>query len=180
MKIKRIDYAIDGKDYDEEIKKQRESQVKSENEYNNHVKLMDSNAKKLSKLDKIPKLEVLNVYSKHYNKNTISAYRGEHTSHSDSNTGTAFYGLGRYTTTNKKYANKFGTVRQAENNELPNNPIQFENEQSFQLWTQNLAKTYNTDINHVYNHADIGTIVKKMGYDGLTLGPKSDMIIVKY
>ena len=49
-----------------------------------------------------------------------STYRGEMNKESrDYNTGTAMYGQGRYSTTNKKYASKYGEVRTVGYEEMP-------------------------------------------------------------
>lgn len=175
--LKIVESQLEGKDYNEEKRKKdeyRKAQQQKEMQ-------IDNNAKIPSTLKEIPQIEILNVYQTgKYDKNSIKAYRGEVEAHSKTNSGMALYGLGRYTTTSKKYAKKYGTVRDANLNELPTNPIRFKTQQSFELWTQELAKKYNTDINHIYKYSDPSEIIKKMGYDGLTLGPKSDMIIVKY
>lgn len=110
-----------------------------------------------------------------------SVYRGEMgATNKDYNTGTAMYGQGRYTTTNKKYASKFGKVRTVEYEEMPAIPLSFKNVTSFEMFEQELAKEHGIRKNDLYRNHDLSTIIKKMGYDGITIGPKSDMIIVSY
>ena len=110
-----------------------------------------------------------------------SAYRGEKSKDNrDHNTGTAMYGQGRYSTTNKKYASKFGKVRTVDYEEMPAKPLSFKDVPSFEMFEQELAKEHNIDKRHMYRNQDLSVIIKKMGYDGITIGPKPDMIIVSY
>lgn len=118
-----------------------------------------------------------------YNKTKIyeKAVRGElDTSTKTHNTGTAMWGLGKYTTTNKKYAKKFGTVRPAEWDELPSIPLVLKDELSAKRFEQELTKKYNIRLKDLYKDHDLSYFIKKMGYDGLAFGPKNDMIIVNY
>lgn len=110
-----------------------------------------------------------------------STYRGEQTKENrDHNTGTAMYGQGRYSTTNRKYASKFGEVRTVDYEEMPAKPLSFKNATAFEMFEQELAREHNIDKRHMYRNQDLSVIIKKMGYDGITIGPKSDMIIVSY
>lgn len=110
-----------------------------------------------------------------------SVYRGEQSKENrDHNTGTAMYGQGRYSTTNKKYASKFGKVRTVDYEEMPAKALSFKNTTAFEMFEQELAKEHNIDKRHMYRNQDLSIIIKKMGYDGVTIGPKSDMIIVSY
>ena len=110
-----------------------------------------------------------------------STYRGEQTKENrDHNTGTAMYGQGRYSTTNRKYASKFGEVRTVDYEEMPSKALSFKNATSFEMFEQELAKEHNIDKRHMYRNQDLSVIIKKMGYNGITIGPKSDMIIVSY
>ena len=110
-----------------------------------------------------------------------STYRGEQTKENrDHNTGTAMYGQGRYSTTNRKYASKFGEVRTVDYEEMPSKPLSFKNATSFEMFEQELAREHNIDKRHMYRNQDLSVIIKKMGYNGITIGPKSDMIIVSY
>ena len=110
-----------------------------------------------------------------------STYRGEQNKENrDHNTGTAMYGQGRYSTTNRKYASKFGGVRTVDYEEMPAKPLSFKNATSFEMFEQELAREHNIDKRHMYRNQDLSVIIKKMGYDGITIGPKSDMVIVSY
>lgn len=110
-----------------------------------------------------------------------STYRGELTRENrNHNTGTAMYGQGRYSTTNKKYASKFGEVRTVDYEEMPAKALSFKNVTAFEMFEQELAREHNIDKRHMYRNQDLSIIIKKMGYDGITIGPKSDMIIVSY
>lgn len=110
-----------------------------------------------------------------------STYRGEQTKENrDHNTGTAMYGQGRYSTTNRKYASKFGEVRTVDYEEMPSKALSFKNATSFEMFEQELAKEHNIDKRHMCRNQDLSVIIKKMGYNGITIGPKSDMIIVSY
>lgn len=110
-----------------------------------------------------------------------STYRGEQSRENrDHNTGTAIYGQGRYSTTNKKYASKYGEVRTVDYDEMPAKPLSFKNATSFEMFEQELAREHNIDKRHMYRNQDLSVIIKKMGYDGITIGPKSDMVIVSY
>lgn len=110
-----------------------------------------------------------------------SVYRGEQSKENrDHNTGTAMYGQGRYSTTNKKYASKFGKVRTVDYEEMPAKALSFKNVTSFEMFEQSLAEEHNIDKRHMYRNQDLSVIIKKMGYDGITIGPKKDMIIVSY
>lgn len=110
-----------------------------------------------------------------------STYRGEQSKENrDHNTGTAMYGQGRYSTTNRKYASKFGEVRTVDYEEMPSKALSFKNAVAFEMFEQELAKEHNIDKRNMYRNQDLSVIIKKMGYDGITIGPKSDMIIVSY
>ena len=110
-----------------------------------------------------------------------STYRGELTRENrDHNTGTAMYGQGRYSTTNRKYASKYGEVRTVDYEEMPSKALSFKNATSFEMFEQELAREHNIDKRHMYRNQDLSVIIKKMGYNGITIGPKSDMIIVSY
>jgi len=99
---------------------------------------------------------------------------------SSDNTGTAKYGLGRYTTTDKKYASKFGNVREVHLDELPSRPLSFKDELAFQMFEQELAKEHGMKLKHMNQYNRVDEIIQKMGYNGLTIGPKNNMIIVSY
>lgn len=124
------------------------------------------------------------LYKEHYFSRQDmykSTYRGEQSKENrDHNTGTAMYGQGRYSTTNRKYASKYGEVRTVDYEEMPAKALSFKNVTSFELFEQELAKEHNIDKRQMYRNQDLSVIIKKMGYDGITIGPKSDMVIVSY
>lgn len=124
------------------------------------------------------------LYKEHYfSRQDLykSTYRGEQSrANRDHNTGTAMYGQGRYSTTNRKYASKFGEVRTVDYEEMPSKALSFKNAAAFEMFEQELAREHNIDKMHMYRNQDLSVIIKKMGYNGVTIGPKSDMIIVSY
>ena len=105
----------------------------------------------------------------------LLAYRGESTS---SGSNMALYGQGIYSTTNKAYAKKFGTVRWVDTNELPSNPLRFRTGLWFNQFEHDLRKKYG-DVWFSANGFAEG-VIRKMGFDGVTIGTGKDMIIVKY
>lgn len=187
----------DGYKTEEEYNKQEQKRIDREN----HIKSIKDKiekenkeskekAKEFSRFEKleIPK-SILKLKSNYlYNDNYFNrvkmndkgVYRGENEEGSTNNTGTAKYGLGRYTTTNKKYAAKFGKVRKVNLDELPSNPLSFKNELAFQMFEQELAKEYGMKVIHMNRYNQVDEIIQKMGYNGLTIGPKEDMVIVSY
>lgn len=96
------------------------------------------------------------------------------------NTGTAMYGEGLYTTTNKKYASQFGNVIEIDRSQLPKNPLQFKTEMDFNQWEKELANSLGMPKNKLYNNDNVDKYVKKLGYDGITIGTGKDMTIVTY
>lgn len=105
----------------------------------------------------------------------VTSYRGE-----SSNTGSnmAKYGRGIYSTTNRSYALKFGKVRLVEPEEMPFKPLRFKNDLWFSQWEHDLRSKYG-DAWFASNGYSEG-IIRKMGFDGVTMGTSKDMIIVKY
>lgn len=133
--IKRIEYSLEGRDYDKEMeleKKEREERL-------NKIKEADENSRKLAiELSKKQELDMPKganyiYYNKPFSRAKTVAYRGEFKENigSGSNTGTAMYGQGIYTTTNKSYAKKFGEVREVSIDELPAVPLRFNNQNDF-------------------------------------------------
>ena len=97
------------------------------------------------------------------------------------NTGTAMYGEGLYTTTNKNYAKKFGDVIEIDKSQLPKNPLQFRTETDFSQWEKELANSLRIKRNELYNNNNnVDMYVKQLGYDGITVGTGKDMTIVTY
>ena len=105
----------------------------------------------------------------------LVAYRGE-SSHSVTNM--ANYGRGIYSTTNRSYASKFGKVRKVEVEELPFKPLRFKSAMWFDEFGHELQRRYGADWFASNGYAE--GIIRKMGFDGVTIGTDKEMIIVKY
>jgi hypothetical protein len=165
------------------IKEREIEEAKKEKEMAENLKLFEAK-ETLSIPKSIEKLRSNYLFKEHYFSRQDmykSTYRGEMSKESrDHNTGTAMYGQGRYSTTNKKYASKYGEVRTVDYEEMPAKALSFKNVTSFEMFEQELAKEHNIDKRHMYRNQDLSVIIKKLGYDGITIGPKSDMIIVSY
>lgn len=180
--LERVNYALEGRDYDKEKaaeRKKREEAVKAAEK-----RMMESeeNSKILANKEsiEIPKSIENYINNKPWSRAKVKAYRGEQVAGAQTNTGLALYGQGRYTTTDRSYASKYGTVRDADIEELPAKPLRLKNVDSFQLLEQSVAKENNVDYRDLYKNMDVSDMINKMGYDGLTLGSGKDMIIVKY
>lgn len=180
--LKRIEYALEGRDYDEELRLEnevRQARIEEQNKKDMESKV---NAETLAKKEELELPESIKQYvvNGSWSRVKISAYRGEQNNGSETNTGLAMYGQGRYTTTDKSYAKKFGNVRKAELDELPVSPLRLKTIGGFQLLEQEIARKYNVNYRDLYTKMDVSDMITKMGYDGLTLGTGKDMIIVKY
>ena len=105
----------------------------------------------------------------------LVAYRGE-SSHSGTNMSN--YGRGIYSTTNRSYASKFGKVRKVDVEELPFKPLRFKSSMWFDEFGHELQRKYGADwfASNGYTEG----IIRKMGFDGVTIGTDKEMIIVKY
>lgn len=165
------------------IKEREIEEAKKEKELAENLKVFE--AKEFLEIPKnIERLRSNYLYKERYFSRQDmykSTYRGEQSKENrDHNTGTAMYGQGRYSTTNRKYASKFGEVRTVDYEELPSKALSFKNAAAFEMFEQELAKEHNIDKRHMYRNQDLSVIIKKMGYNGVTIGPKSDMIIVSY
>lgn len=182
--IKRIEYSLEGRDYDKEMeleKKEREERL-------NKIKEADENSRKLAiELSKKQELDMPKganyiYYNKPFSRAKTVAYRGEFKENigSGSNTGTAMYGQGIYTTTNKSYAKKFGEVREVSIDELPAVPLRFNNQNDFNQFEYILSESLGIKKTDLYLVGEINEIICKLGYDGATIGSGKDMIIVKY
>ena len=142
------------------------------------------NARKFHNLKTInlPKELLLNdVIS--YSKDKLKGvcYRGEKDKNKKNNGGMSLYGRGIYSTTNKNYAEKFGEVRIIKDEELPSKPLSLKSANSFNQMEYLICQEYNIRKEHLYNDEfNIEDLVKKMGYDGVTIGEDDNMIIVKY
>ena len=165
------------------IKEREIEEAKKEKELAENLKVFE--AKEFLEIPKnIERLRSNYLYKERYFSRQDmykSTYRGEQSKENrDYNTGTAMYGQGRYSTTNRKYASKFGEVRTVDYEEMPSKALSFKNAAAFEMFEQELAKEHNIDKRHMYRNQDLSVIIKKMGYNGVTIGPKSDMIIVSY
>ena len=165
------------------IKEREIEEAKKEKEMAGNLKEFE-NKEFLSIPKNIERLRSNYLYKEHYfSRQDLykSTYRGEQSRENrDHNTGTAMYGQGRYSTTNRKYASKFGEVRTVDYEEMPAKALSFKNAAAFEMFEQELAREHNIDKRYMYRNQDLSVIIKKMGYDGITIGPKSDMIIVSY
>lgn len=184
VQIKRIQYAIEGKDYDEEVAKQKAEQanrVKAAEDWEEQSKARAQSLAGVKTLT-LPK-NLLNEYNtKPYNRVKLTTYRGEMIEKvgTGSNTGTAMYGQGLYTTTSKAYAKQFGEVREVKYEELPFRPLRFVSQTAFSQFENELAKDLGIKKTHLYLVGDTSELVKALGYDGLTIGDGKDMILVTY
>lgn len=139
-------------------------------EYENNIKKFKS----LTEINKPKNIENLIYASGYFSRYKIgSVYRGETTEKSE-NGGLALYGEGIYSTTNKKYAQTFGKVRNVEIEEMPAIPISFKTITDFDQFEHLLARQYGIKKSDLGNPNEY---LYKMGYDGITIGPKKDMII---
>lgn len=110
-----------------------------------------------------------------FNRSKCKAFRGESSS---SGGNMAQFGRGIYSTTSRAYAKKFGTVREVDTNELPFNPLRFRTGLWFNQFEHDLRQKYG-DVWFSANGFAEG-VIRKMGFDGVTIGTGKDMIIVKY
>ena len=165
------------------IKEREIEEAKKEKEMAENLKEFE-NKEFLSIPKNIERLRSNYLYKEHYfSRQDLykSTYRGEQSrANRDHNTGTAMYGQGRYSTTNRKYASKFGEVRTVDYEEMSSKALSFKNAAAFEMFEQELAREHNIDKMHMYRNQDLSVIIKKRGYNGVTIGPKSDMIIVSY
>lgn len=180
--IEKINYALEGRDYEKEKELERNEREKRIEER----KLKDLESIKNSEIlanketIELPKSIEQYVSNKPWSRVNVDAYRGEQVTGSQTNTGLAMYGQGRYTTTDRSYAKKYGTVRKADLDELPVVPLRLKSIDSFQLLEQAVARENGIQYRDLYKHMDVSDMITKMGYDGLTMGSGKDMIIVKY
>lgn len=119
-----------------------------------------------------------NTIQKKYTKPKGNVYRGES---ENTGSGLAMFGQGTYSTTNKTYAKKFGNVREVNQEELPNNPLQFSNELEFKQFEYEFAKELGIDKRDIPTYiGEVDEYIQKIGYDGLTIGSGKDKIFVKF
>ncbi len=120
----------------------------------------------------------LNTYNRKYDRNSIIAYRGVS---EDTGNNAAMYGLGLYTTLDKKYASKYGEVKVVDNNLLPDNPLKFKTQNDFQMWEQDLASQLGIRRSELLgSNYGIEKYVTKLGYDGLMIGTGRDTDLISF
>ena len=90
----------------------------------------------------------------------------------------ANYGRGIYSTTNRSYASKYGKVRRVEVEELPFRPLRFKSDMWFNEFGYDLKRKYGEDWFKSNGYTE--GVIRKMGFDGVTIGTGKEMIIVKY
>ena len=155
------------------IKEREIEEAKKEKEMAENLKEFE-NKEFLSIPKNIERLRSNYLYKEHYfSRQDLykSTYRGEQSrANRDHNTGTAMYGQGRYSTTNRKYASKFGEVRTVDYEEMPSKALSFKNAAAFEMFEQELAREHNIDKMHMYRNQDLSVIIKKMGIMELQLG----------
>lgn len=180
--IERVNYALEGRDYDKEKELERQEREKKikENELKQLESIKNSEILANKETIKLPKSIEQYVNSKPFSRANVKAYRGEQVAGAQTNSGLAMYGQGRYTTTDRSYAKKYGTVREAELDEMPVVPLRLKSIDSFQLLEQAVARENGVEYRDLYRHMDVSDMITKMGYDGLTMGSGKDMMIVKY
>ena len=104
-----------------------------------------------------------------------NAFRGES---SNSGRGMASFGRGIYSTTNRFRAKEYGVVRRVEIEELPFKPLRFKDTLWYQQWEYDLNQKYGRAWVTANGYAE--GIIRKLGFDGVTVGTGRDMIICKY
>lgn len=185
--IERIEYTLQGKDYDKEMLKLEEERKIRIKEESKKEEEQESNLKKLIELEeiKIPK-ECERYFnrptSKNYKKYSITVYRGTLAENKgkNRNSGTAYYGSGLYTTTNKSYAKKFGDVSIIDNSLLPSVPIMFKDQTYFEQFVYEFCQATNISKREIFSKITIEDFFYRLGFDGATIGSGKDMIIVTY
>ena len=180
--LERVNYALEGRDYDKEKAAERQKREEAIKAAEERMLESEENSKILANKESIDMPESIEKYinNKPWARVKVKAYRGEQVAGAQKNTGLALYGQGRYTTTDRSYASKYGTVRNADVEELPVRPLRLQSIDSFQLLEQAVARENNVDYRDLYKNMDVSDMITKMGYDGLTMGTGRDMMIVKY
>lgn len=118
------------------------------------------------------------IIEKPFNTPKVKIYRGES---ENSGQGAAMFGSGLYTTTDKNLAKKYGKVREVSVNELPKNPIQFKTELDFKQFEYELSKELGIDKRDMVEYiGNIDEYLKKMGYDGMSVGAGKDAFFVTF
>lgn len=96
-------------------------------------------------------------------------------------TGMSMFGSGLYTAAARKEAAKYGKVNKFGADSLPKNPLQFRNEMDFKQWEYEMARKMGISRKDLYApNTGVESLVKPLGYDGITIGQGKEMIAVKY
>lgn len=100
----------------------------------------------------------------------------------DSGSGMATYGTGLYTTTNKKMAQGYGTVKKMDYDSLPDFPLRFDTINDFEIWIGQTMDILGYDDKRKFakDYPDLRNFIKKLGYDGIQIGSGNDIFFVKY
>lgn len=129
-------------------------------------------------LSEIADVEVHLFKDGYFKRWRTNCYRGETNSSEKGQGGLAIYGEGRYSTTNKKYASQFGKVREVDTEtELPAVALSFKSMSDFDGFEHKVARHFGINRSQLGNPDEY---ISKMGYDGLTVGDKKDMIVLLF
>jgi hypothetical protein len=108
-------------------------------------------------------------------------WRGES---EDSGSGMASYGLGTYFTCDRKYAAKYGTVREVPRSMLPYYCLRFDSINDFEIWYQTAFKLMgyndNREVWEDFHGMDEFIRHIDMSVDGLQIGKGKDAMFVLY
>ena len=145
---------------------------------NSSFYLINSNGKKIdiSNLKETSYMKQF-TFNRRYKKDNITTYRGVG---EEGGTGIAMYGLGLYTTLDKKYASQYGKVYIVDNSLLPNNPLHFKTQNDFKIWEQEIAKQLDIKRNELYGDYGVEQYLNKLGYDGLMIGTGKDTDLISF
>ena len=182
--IAKLKYEAEGLTYEEGIERDNKLKEEKENKYKRQQEESNLNSQKLSQMDYIPIPENFDkhrnaIIDKPLHRHKVTAYRGEKVVGAKENTGTAMYGQGIYTTQDRKYASNFGNVRRVSPDEMPAVPLRLKSQEDYHQLEYEVCKQYNIEKRDLYNHFEPQDLIKKMGFDGLTIG-KDNQVIVKY
>jgi hypothetical protein len=108
-------------------------------------------------------------------------WRGES---KDTGSGMASYGLGTYFTCDRKYAAKYGTVREIPRSMLPYNCLRFDTINDYEIWYQTAFKLlgYNDNREVWKDYTGLDEFIRDidMNIDGLQIGKGKDAMFVLY
>lgn len=106
----------------------------------------------------------------------------------DSGSGMATYGLGIYTTGDRRYAEQFagddGEVIEVGASDIPQNPLRFKTVNDFQIWKQQAQKElgFNSSREFAERYDDFADFIRDVApeADGIQISTGKDAIFVKY